>query len=67
MRLSVLPVDLRIGDTILEGKKGTLVTKLGVCQSSHRGVPKIHVNEKDCYGNVQEIPVSRPTPKAPKE
>jgi len=60
MRLSVLPVDLKIGDTILEGKKGTLVTKLGVCQSSHRGVPKIHVNEKDCYGNLQPLPVSRP-------
>lgn len=62
MRLKVYPVDLRIGDTILGRKKGVLVRKLGVCQSSRRGVPKIHVNEGSCYGNLTLLDVSRPKP-----
>jgi hypothetical protein len=63
MTLEVLPQDLKIGDTILVGIKGILVRKLGVCQSTKHGVPKIHVNESACYTNLLPLKISRPNPK----
>jgi hypothetical protein len=57
-RLSnVSPVELTVGDIIIDGKHTIPVKKLEWCPSHTKGIRRIHVNDQECYDGVATIQV----------
>lgn len=57
MTIYIKASELKIGDKIMENRTSKLVRKLSFC--SGKGVPKIHVNDADCYDTLNYLTVAR--------
>jgi hypothetical protein len=57
IEISITANLLAIGDIILGGKRETQVRRLSTCTLGRKGVPKIHVNDSDCYDTLAPLDV----------
>lgn len=56
--LTIQPGDLRLGDTIIDGKSGTEVNDLDRFQCR----TGVHVNGRACYDRIATLTITREVP-----